>query len=191
MAKESKNAPYRLIRSTRKSCAVEIKPDGEILLRAPKRMPLSAIEAFYERSLPWIQKAQERMRERQKIREQIVPLTEAELANLKEKGKTIFKEKADFYAQRMGVSFEKITVRSQKTRWGSCSSKGSLNFNCLLLLAPEEVLDYVVVHELSHRRQMNHSAAFWQEVALVLPDYKIRRRWLKENGTALLAKLPK
>lgn len=191
MAKQEKPTPYRLVRSARKSCAVEIKPSGEIVMHAPKKMPLSAIERFYEQSLPWIEKAEAKMRERQKIYAQIVPLTESELVALKEKGKTVFKEKADFYAARMGVSFESITIRSQKTRWGSCSSKGNLNFNCLLLLAPEEVLDYVVVHELSHRLEMNHSAAFWQKVEAVLPDYKVRRRWLKENGTALLAKLPK
>jgi predicted metal-dependent hydrolase len=86
----------------------------------------------------------------------------------------------------VGVDYRRITIRSQKTRWGSCSSSGNLNFNCLLLLAPPEVLDYVVVHELCHRKEMNHSPRFWAEVGRVLPDYKKRNKWLKENGSRLM-----
>ena len=82
----------------------------------------------------------------------------------------------------MGVSYGSITVREQKTRWGSCSAKGNLNFNWKLVLMPEEILDYVVVHELAHRLQMNHSTEFWDEVDKILPDYRKRRQWLKENG---------
>ena len=92
-------------------------------------------------------------------------------------------------APLVGVSYGGITIRAQKTRWGSCSSKGNLNFNCLLLLAPAEVLDYVVVHELCHRREMNHSPKFWAEVERVLPDYDARRKWLKENGPGLISRL--
>ena len=82
----------------------------------------------------------------------------------------------------MGVSYGSITVRDQKTRWGSCSAKGNLNFNWKLVLMPEEILEYVVVHELAHRLQMNHSTEFWDEVEKILPDYRKRRQWLKENG---------
>ena len=89
----------------------------------------------------------------------------------------------------MGVTYGRITIRSQHTLWGSCSSKGNLNFNCLLMLTPPEVLDYVVVHELCHRKEMNHSARFWAEVEHVLSDYEIRRKWLRENGTALISRL--
>ena len=89
----------------------------------------------------------------------------------------------------MGVTYGGITIRNQRSRWGSCSGQGTLNFNCLLMLAPPEVLDYVVVHELCHRKEMNHSAAFWAEVARVLPDYEARKRWLKENGPALIGRL--
>ena len=80
----------------------------------------------------------------------------------------------------MGVTYNRIFIKEQKTRWGSCSSSGNLNFNWKLILIDEELLDYVVVHELAHRKQMNHSQQFWQEVEKILLDYKERRRRLKE-----------
>ena len=89
----------------------------------------------------------------------------------------------------MQVDYGRITIRNQTGRWGSCSSTGNLNFNCLLMLAPTSVQDYVVVHELSHRRHMDHSAAFWQEVASVLPDYKKEEAWLKTEGKVLLMRM--
>ena len=82
----------------------------------------------------------------------------------------------------MGVSYGRITVREQKTRWGSCSAKGNLNFNWKLILMPEGILDYLVVHELAHRMEMNHSPAFWRVVEREIPDYRERRMWLKKNG---------
>ena len=87
-----------------------------------------------------------------------------------------------YFAKQIGATYGRITIRNQKTRWGSCSSKGNLNFNCLLMLAPSEVIDYVVVHELCHRKEMNHSKAFWSEVEKVLPDYKAHVKWLKDEG---------
>lgn len=84
----------------------------------------------------------------------------------------------------------RLTVRHQKTLWGSCTTEGNLSFNCLLMLAPEEIRDYVVVHELCHLRHLNHSKEFWRAVENALPDYKSRRRWLKDNGSLILARLP-
>ena len=89
------------------------------------------------------------------------------------------------YAKLMDVEYGKIVIRNQKTRWGSRSSSGTLSFNWRLMLAPKEVLDYVVVHELCHIKQMNHSQAFWDEVKKVMPDYQMYRKWLKDNGHLL------
>ena len=94
------------------------------------------------------------------------------------------------FAPLAGVSWGKITIRTQRSRWGSCSAQGNLSFNALLLLTPPEVLDYVVVHELCHRKEMNHSPRFWAEVEKLVPDWKARRLWLRHSGGALMARLP-
>ena len=94
------------------------------------------------------------------------------------------------FAALVGVTYGRITIRAQKSRWGSCSGKGNLNFNCLLMLCSEDVRDYVVVHELCHRKELNHSPRFWAEVEKVLPGYKVQRKWLKDNGGGLIRRLP-
>lgn len=106
--------------------------------------------------------------------------TETEIAELKKLAKKYIPDRVAYYAALIPVSYGRIAIRCQKTRWGSCSQKGNLNFNCLLMKLPPEIIDYVVVHELCHRLQMNHSRLFWTEVEKVLPDYKKRRKWLKE-----------
>lgn len=101
------------------------------------------------------------------------------------RAKSYIPARVSYFARQMKVSYGKIVIRDQKTRWGSRSSSGTLSFNWRLMLAPKQVLDYVVVHELCHIKQMNHSKAFWQEVERVMPDYAIYRKWLKEHGREL------
>lgn len=94
-------------------------------------------------------------------------------------------KRVEYYHEFTGGTYHKITIRDQKTRWGSCSSNGTLSFNYRLMLAPPRVLDYVVVHELCHLTHMNHSTDFWNMVASILPDYKEYRKWLRDNGHTL------
>ena len=121
----------------------------------------------------------------------IRPLTREQLEELKKEAALLIPERVRWYAARLGISYGRVTIRAQRSRWGSCSSKGNLNFNCLLMLAPREVIDSVIVHELCHLRELNHSPAFWELVYRAMPDYKSRDRWLKEHGRELMACLPK
>lgn len=92
-------------------------------------------------------------------------------------------QRVRYYCGVMGVKVGLVTVKNQKTRWGSCSAKGNVNFNYQLAFFPEELLDYVVIHELAHRRHMDHSEAFWKEVEKYCPDYRKRRERLKEYAS--------
>lgn len=176
-----------LVRSSRKTLAVQIRADGTVIARAPLRMPKDRILCFLSEKASWIRMQQGRMQERENMRQQArIHLDAAQEKELRERAKSVLAQRTAYFARQIGVTYGRITVRDQKTRWGSCSQTGNLNFNFRLILAPLEVLDYVVVHELCHRRQMNHSAQFWQEVAQVLPDYRKRKAWLTENGWRLM-----
>ena len=99
--------------------------------------------------------------------------------------KTYFAARVKYFHQLTGGDYNRITIRDQKTRWGSCSSTGTLSFNYRLMFAPPKILDYVVVHELCHLTHMNHSKEFWNMVALYMPDYKEHRQWLRDHGNEL------
>ena len=117
-------------------------------------------------------------------------LTPSDIKKMKTCLLPVITKKCDFYAGVLGVNYRKITIRTERSVWGSCTRTGNLNFNVLLSLAPENVLNYVIVHELSHRKQMNHSKKFWAIVESVIPDYKEDLAWLKKNGKTLINCLP-
>lgn len=152
------------------------------MVRAPLRLSEDKIDRFVREHLDWIEKQKDGIQELSGKRHVI---TEQERADGIQKALKIFPERTAFFAERMGVDYGRITVREQKTRWGSCSQKGNLNFNWKLVLMPQELLDYVVVHELAHRKEMNHSARFWAIVEQELPDYQKRRNELKKMGQLL------
>lgn len=117
-------------------------------------------------------------------------LSEKELKSLVKEASRVFPGRVEYYARKIGVSYNKISVKKQLTRWGSCSAEGNLNFNCLLLLAPPEVIDSVVVHELCHRKEMNHSENFYKLVLEYCPDYYKWDKWLKDHGEELMRRNP-
>ena len=184
------NAEVTLIKSKRKTISIQIKP-AAVIIRAPSRMKEKDIEFFVESKRNWIEKHLLSVAEKQKSLENIEPYSEEEIKAFVKKAKEIIPQKVDFYADKVGVNFNRISIRCQRTRWGSCSSKGSLNFNCLLVLLPDEIIDSVVVHELCHLKQMNHSPKFYAEIEKILPDYKSRREWLKKNGNKYMSRIPK
>ena len=178
--------PYILVRSSRKTISIVVKPTGEVEVRCPKHCSKRDAEAFVASKEAWIRKHLETIA----ARPQVQALGPEELQSLAEQAAAVLPGKVRSFGERMGVSCGRITIRCQRTRWGSCSARGNLNFNCLLMLMPPEVQDYVVIHELCHRKEMNHSAAFWEEVEKYCPDYRLHRKWLKDNGAALIARLP-
>ena len=186
----------KIIRSNRKTLAIQINPDLSVTVRAPMYAPKSDIERILREKEGWIQKHIEKIREQEEKKKETQGesveseyLTNEEIKKLADKALQHIPKRVSYYAKQIGVTYGKITIRNQKTRWGSCSSKGNLNFNCLLMLTPSEVIDYVVVHELCHRKEMNHSVAFWAEVEKVIPNYKEQVKWLKENGGKIIGRM--
>ena len=181
------NMNYTVIRSDRKTLALQIK-DGEIIVRAPMRVRDKDIKKFVESHADWVEKQLSKREVREDKLKNIETLTEKEAQELAKAALDIIPKRVEYYAGLLGVSYGKISVRMQKTRWGSCSSKGDLSFNCLLMLAPEEILDSVVLHELCHRKEMNHSQRFYREIERIMPDYQKKRAWLREHGDELMKK---
>ena len=179
MKRKTEHFTYELIRAKRRSMSLKVDLDGMITVRAPYRMPVQTADWFVEGHRDWIEV---RLKAGARIMAERPSYTDKERAEGRKRAAEVIETRCRYYAPVMGVSYGTVTIREQKTRWGSCSMKGNLNFNWKLVLMPSEILDYVVVHELAHRIQMNHSAAFWAEVGKILPDYKERRQWLKVNG---------
>ena len=179
----------KIIRSNRKSLALEIKPREGLIVRVPFKTPQEQIEKFINDHKDWIEKHLKSMGERQKELSSVDKLTMDEIRTLAEQALKLIPERVKYYASLIGVTYGRITIRNQRSRWGSCSSKTNLNFNCLLMLTPPEVIDSVVVHELVHLKEMNHSERFYAEVLKVFPDYWKWHGWLKENGKAIMARM--
>lgn len=177
-----------VIRSNRKTIAIQVNSDLTVTVRAPMYASAKEIERIVKEKESWIRKSMKKIQEKKALYngEEIEPLSAAEIQELADKALEYIPDRVAHFSKQIGVDYGRITIRNQKTRWGSCSSKGNLNFNCLLMLTPPEIIDYVVVHELCHRKEMNHSKAFWHEVAKILPDYKKHVQWLKNEGGRIM-----
>ena len=179
---------YRLIRSSRKSFALELSPEG-LIVRVPYRATQRQIEKFVREHEAWIHSNTIKMISAMKTQHSDEKLTADDIKVLALQAKKTIPERVAYYAAIIGVTYGRITIRKQKTRWGSCSVNGNLNFNCLLMMTPTQVLDSVIVHELCHRKEMNHSRQFYTEVLRVFPEYRKWNKWLKENGSAIMSRV--
>ena len=181
---------YETIRSDRRTLALQIK-DGRLIVRVPLRTRPIDVERFVYSHRDWIEQHLEIYRERRALYGEIKPLTEDELRELGEKAREVIPSRVEHFSRLLGVDYGKITIKNQLTRWGSCSSAGNLSFNCLLMLAPPEVLDAIVAHELCHRKEMNHSKRFYAHLLSISPEYHKWHAWLKSHGGELMQRNPK
>ena len=183
---------YKLIRSDRKTLGIQVKYPDEVIVRAPLWVKQSEIDKFVSSREQWVRSSVEKLRKRHEAAESSGPvdkLTMEEIQTLADRALAYIPERVRYYAPLVGVTYGRITIRNQRSRWGSCSSNGNLNFNCLLMLMPPEVIDSVVVHELCHRLEMNHSTRFYENCVRVMPDYYKWSKWLKDNGAAIMARM--
>ena len=168
---------YELIRSRRKTLALEITRDCRVLVRAPMRLSQNRIDAFVDTHADWI--ALHLERQRQKAASAPPPPTEDEITALKAKARAVLPEKVAFWSQTMGVTPTGLKITTARKRYGSCSGRNSLCFSCFLMQYPEEAIDLVVVHELCHIKVKNHSPEFYALLSRYLPDHKERKKLLK------------
>ena len=179
---------YEIIRSKRKTLALEVRIE-ELIIRAPLSVTDEEINNFLLKHKRWIENHLKKVEKQQKDLQGLEPITYDAVEKLADEALKYIPERVKFYAPKVGVTYGKITIRNQRSRWGSCSSKGNLNFNCLMMLTPPEVIDSVVVHELCHRKEMNHSDKFYAEILKVFPEYWKWNNWLKENGDLLIKRM--
>ncbi len=170
-----------IIRSKRKTIGLQVRPDSRVILRVPRQMKKREIEQFIDEYREWIDHKLSLMEERNARSVSTgAPAREKISAKEWQQIRNTFIARVQYFCSRMQVKVGRVTIRNQKTRWGSCSAKGNVNFNYQLYYMPRELMDYVIIHELAHRQHMDHSAAFWQEVEQYCPDYKECRQRLKK-----------
>lgn len=217
----------QIIRTARRTIALEITPEAGLIIRAPRRVSESDIDQLIRKKNNWIRTKQEEAR-RRKDRVVVKKFIEGEeflflgsahrltladrlpvrLSFDQEKGFLLFKafqghaknifrdwyrgqayqvftSRTAYYASRCGFQYQTIRISDARTRWGSCSTKQRLCFSWRLVMAPLAIVDYVVIHELAHLKEMNHSKRFWKLVETILPDYRQAERWLKDNRHVL------
>lgn len=180
---------YILKRSQRRTMSIHIDADKRVIIKAPIGTPVHVAEDFLREKKSWIINQLAKVEKQDKLAQELGALSEKDIVALKKKAKKLIPERVAYYANLSGITYNRIFIRLQKSRWGSCSIEGNLNFNCLLALMPLEILDSVVVHELCHRRHMDHSKAFYDEVLKIFPDYKRCDKWLKQNGGAYFKRI--
>jgi len=171
---------YKVVRSSRRSVALQISKDASLIVRCHHRFPLDEIERIITEKAEWILRKIEVMKAKLLQKPHFEFKDEHKIMALE-----LFNNRAQYFASRIGLCYSKVRTTNAKSRWGSCGPTGTLSFNWHLIAAPMEVVDYVVAHEVCHLSERNHSKRFWEKVASIFPDYKKSRKWLKENGHLL------
>ena len=171
----------KLIRSRRRTMAIEVNKQGELVIRAPFRISERDINMFLWRSRDWIKRTQA---EAQAKLEQAA-LRRAEDVHdeqwYRDQAAEVIPERVRYYASQLSLEYTRVRISNAKRLWGSCSGKNCLSFSWRLAMAPREVVDYIVVHELTHIVHKNHGKLFWRRVAKTIPDHKELRQWLRDN----------
>ena len=175
----------QIIRSHRKTIGLQITNDARLIVRAPYFTSDDFIHKLIHRKESWITTKQDYFKQRQNSA-LVRKFSPGEVFLFKTKALEYITQRVEYYAQIYDLKYRSIRINNAKTRWGSCGYKGTLNFTWRLMMAPERVVDYVIIHELMHLKQKNHSRKFWDEVRMVMPDYKEDEQWLKENGHRLV-----
>lgn len=167
---------YKIIRSKRKTLAVQVTENCEIIVRAPYLCPERKIKKFLDEHEEWLEKA---LSKQQEVRNSKIKLTDDDIKYLKKLAGEVLPRKVEYYAAIMGVHPENVKITSAQKRFGSCSGKNNICFSYMLMLYPEEAVDYVVVHELAHTVHHNHSRDFYSLIEKILPDYRKREKLLR------------
>lgn len=165
--------PITIQRSRRKTLQLSVHSDGHIFIKAPLKLPLDQINTFVRQKQSWITRAQEKQRSRINL-----PTGLQNFRQQKEATRALVQTKLEQFNQHYHFTWKRISIRNSSTRWGSCSRQKNLNFNYKIIYLPAAIQNYIIVHELCHLAEMNHSPRFWNCVAMTIPDYKSRRQQL-------------
>ena len=181
--------PHKIIYSSRRTLALEVKSSGQVIVRSPKRVGLDYIQKFVAGRQDWLSKVIEKMSVKMSIQKAVEKpwsnFSKLEWEQAKKQAKALFKEELSLYSDQMGCSYTKLRLSCARTRWGSCSSSGTISINFALYFAPLEIRHYVIIHELAHVKHPNHSSKFWNFVSQFDPTWKTHRAWLKQHGSWL------
>lgn len=163
-----------------------IETDGNVTIRAPRFISNKHVDDFLKKKKDWIErKVKEAKVKHLKAQEIAATLTPQAVNKYKKKAREYLQERLDYYSTEFNLPYKVLRLSSAKTRWGSCSHQDNINLNWRLILAPKEIIDYLVVHELSHTKHRHHQKSFWNKVEEIYPNYKEAKKWLKQNSHLL------
>ncbi len=155
-----------------------IEHDGTLMVTAPVTYPMFLVKKFLMSRAQWLLKNLIKVKNNPNIFS--IRHSDAQIKEYKKQTRLFVLDRLNYYNQYYNLEFRRVAIRNQKSRWGSCSSQKNLNFNYRLCLLPPDIAEYIIVHELCHLQEMNHSVKFWQLVEKTIPDYKFRQKRLKK-----------